>query len=72
MAIKGAKTIAEYAIRKYLKEEGVALGFFILDMNGNEGTLTDYKGERLILVYDPVSKSVHIKEGAIHGNSIYL
>lgn len=72
MAIKGAKTIAEYAIRKWLKEEGFALGFFTLDMNDNEGTLTDSKGEQLILFYDSTSKSVHIKEGTANGNSVYL
>ena len=72
MAIKGAKTIAEYAIRKKLKEEGFCLGFFTLDMNSNEGTLTDYKGERLTLIYDPASKEVHTKEGTAHGHSVYL
>ena len=72
MAIKGAKTIAEYAIRKYLEEEGFVLGFFTLSMNGNVGTLTDHKGEKLTLIYDPVSKSVHAKEGTAHGNPVYL
>lgn len=72
MAIKGAKTIAEYAIRKWLKEEGFAMGYFTFDMNDNEGTLTDYKGEKLVLFYESASKSVHIKEGTANGNSVYL
>lgn len=59
---KKSKTIAEYAIRKWLREQGFALDFFVLDMNGNEGMLTDEKGEKLPLIYDPVSKSVRIKE----------
>lgn len=63
MAIRNARTIAEYAIRKYLKEEGFALGFFILEMNGNEGTLTDHDGGSLVLVYDPAEKTVYIKGG---------
>lgn len=61
VAIKKAETIAEYVIRKWLKEEGFALGLFILEMNGNEGTLKDHNGESLVLVYDPDEKSVYIK-----------
>ena len=72
MAIKGAKTIAEYTIRKWLKEQGFALGLFILDMNGIEVILTDDNGEKLILIYDPASKSVRIKEGTVHGDSVSL
>ncbi len=72
MAIKGAKTIAEYAIRKWLREQGFVLGPFILNMNGNEGILTDCKGEKLTLIYDPASKSVRIKEDTVQGNSVNL
>lgn len=60
MAITSAKTIAEYVIRKWLKEEGFALGFFILEMDGNKGILRDCKGESLVLVYDSNSKSVYV------------
>lgn len=62
MAITGAKSIAEYAIRKWLKAEGFALGFFTLEMNGNEGTLTDMNGTSLVLTYDSGEKLVYIKE----------
>ena len=62
MAIKEAKTIAEYAIRKWLIQEGFVLEFFDLDMNGNQGILTDQTGESLTLEYSPESKSVIIKE----------
>lgn len=60
--VKNAKTIAEYAIRKWLNEEGFALGFFVLRMNENEGVLTDCLGESITLVYDPVEKQVYVKE----------
>lgn len=60
--VKNAKTIAEYAIRKWLNEEGFALGFFVLRMRGNEGTLTDLNGESMVLVYDPDQKQVFVKE----------
>ncbi len=62
VAIKGCKTIAEYAIRKWLKEEGFALAFFPLEMNGNEGKLTDIQGNSLILTYDPSEKLVYANE----------
>ena len=54
-----ATTIAEYAIRRYLKEEGLALSFFTLEMNGNEGKLTDMHGNSITLTYDPVEKLVY-------------
>lgn len=60
--VKNAKTIAEYAIRKWLNEEGFAIGFFALSMCGNEGTLTDLNGESMVLVYDPDQKQVFVKE----------
>ena len=61
MTIKNAKTIAEYAIRKYLQEQNFDPEYCDLEMNGNEGTLTDQNGESLVLVYDPDEKSVCIK-----------
>ena len=56
--IKGAKTIAEYKIRKYLLEHGVVMEHFTLSMNGNEATLTDEHNNSLGFVYDPDTKSV--------------
>ena len=62
MAIKRAKTIVEYAIRKWLIEQDFAIEYFTLAMDGNVGTLKNQRGDTLILAYDPTSKSVHIKE----------
>lgn len=61
MAIKGCKTIAEYAIRKWLVKEGLDSEFFSLDVHGNEGTLKDMQGNSMVLVYDPGNKSVYPK-----------
>lgn len=61
-AIKDAKTIAEYAIKKWLIKEGIALEFFKLEIYGNQSILTDVKGESLTLEYLPESKSVIVKE----------
>lgn len=60
--IKGAKTIAEYVIRRWLQEEGFNMSYFKLTMAENEAVIRDESGESLSLVYDPRSKTVYIKE----------
>lgn len=62
MKIKGCKTIAEYAVRCWLAEQGFQMAFFDLDMHGNEGVLTDCNKDTLLLVYDKDTKSVYAKE----------
>ena len=62
MAIKNAKTIAEYAIRKYLQEQNFDTEYCTLEMNGHECKLIDQNGDSLVLVYNPDEKSVYIKE----------
>lgn len=61
MVIKKAKSIAEYAIRKYLQDQNFDIEYCTLEMNGKEGTLTDQNGDSLVLVYDTDAKSVYIK-----------
>ncbi len=39
--IKGCKTIAEYAIRKWMETKGFVFAHFDLRVNGNEGIITD-------------------------------
>jgi len=62
MAIKGAKTIAEYAVRKWLSEQGFVMEYFSLSMEENRGILTDGNNDTLILVYDSDTKSVSVTE----------
>ena len=62
MPIKGVKSIAEYAIRRWLQEENFAMSNFTLTMNGNEGILKDRLGETLKIRYDRDTKSVYIDE----------
>lgn len=52
MAIKGTKTIAEYAIRKWLEKEGFVIECFKIEMKGNEALITDGNGDELRLIYD--------------------
>lgn len=57
--IKGAKTIAEYAIRKWLETEGFSMDCFALKMTGpQEAELLDSTGDKLRLVYNPATRMV--------------
>lgn len=56
--IKGARTIAEYKILKRLQEEIPDMKEYTLDMDGNEGTITDSVGTKMVLVYDDFSNTV--------------
>lgn len=59
MAVKGAKTIAEYAIRKWLESGELVPGRFDLVMIGQrEAVIRDWNGDEMYLEYDPVSKMV--------------
>ena len=60
--IKGAKSIAEYAIRKWLQDQNFVMSCFELTLNGNEAVLTDRNNDTLTLVYDSPSKTVYVKE----------
>jgi hypothetical protein len=60
--ITGSKTIAEYAIRKWLQGENFVMSQFSLTMNGNEAILKDKYGETLKLRYDGETKTVWIDE----------
>ena len=60
--IKGAKSIAEYAIRKWLQSEGFEMRYFKLTVHHNEAMIVDSAGDTLRLVYDNDTKSVYVKE----------
>lgn len=62
MADKVSKTIAEYAIRKWLEERFV-MECFSLEISGNEATIVDKNDDRLYLVYDHDRRLVYEKEG---------
>ena len=59
MAIGGAKTIAEYAIRKWMEQEGFAQECFNVKMVGpHTADITDASGDSLQLIYDPENRVV--------------
>lgn len=45
--IKGAKSIAEYAIRKWLQSEGFEMRYFKLTVHDNEAMIVDSAGDTL-------------------------
>lgn len=59
--VKRAKSIAEYAIRKWM-DENFFMSELHLTMMGNEAKLIDRNKDELILVYDGDSRTVYIKE----------
>lgn len=60
--MKGAKSIAEYAIRRWLQTQGFSMNYFELIMIGNEGVLKDKNGNSMTLIYDGETKTVLLKE----------
>lgn len=62
MVDKRSKSIAEYAVRRWLLNQGFAMDCFTLTVDGNRGTLKDKNGDTLVLVYDGRTKSVHVQE----------
>ena len=60
MVIKGAKTIAEYAMKRWAVEQGFVMEYFTLTIDGNAGKLEDRHGDSITLVYDRETKTVHV------------
>lgn len=60
--MKGCKTIAECAIRKWMEQHGFVAGNFAVTMNGNDGLITDQAGNSLAVCYDPVMRQVQETE----------
>ncbi len=59
--IKGAKSIAEYAIRRWLLNQCFDMNYFKIFMNGNEAEIEDRDGNTMTLVYDDEYKDVYVK-----------
>lgn len=60
--IKGCKSIAEYAIRRWLMEHNFEMSCFTLTMNGNKGLLEDRNKDTMILVYNKDTRTVSVEE----------
>lgn len=59
MAVKEAKSIAEYAFRRWMELENFQTGYFKLEMTGtHEAVIRDKNGDSMKLVYDPGTRRV--------------
>ena len=57
--VKGAKTIAEYAFRRWMERENFHMAYFKLEMTGtHEAVIWDKNGDSMKLVYDPGTRNV--------------
>ncbi len=60
--IKGCKSIAEYAIRRWLEKENFVMSCFELKLDGNVAVVTDRNGDELKLIYDGNTRCVSVDE----------
>lgn len=58
--IKGCKSIAEYAFRRWMADHDFVGNYFSLEVAGNKALIKDEAGNTLGLVYDSVEKCVNI------------
>lgn len=56
--MKGCRTIAEYAVRRWMEQQGFVAGNFDVVMDGNDATITDRTGGSLAVRYDQASRTV--------------
>ena len=59
LILRGCKTIAEYAFRRWMEKNGFVDGHVTLEVTGNEGIVKDGSGDTLKLIYDSETKSVY-------------
>lgn len=60
--IKGAKSIAEYAILRWLQQNNFDMRYFILKMEGNKGVLEDTNNDTMVLIYDQDTGNVLVED----------
>ena len=58
----GARSIAEYAFRKWMADRNLVAESFTLTVKGREAILQDENGDSVTLVYDSGSGAVCLKE----------
>lgn len=58
--MKTVKTIAQYAIKKWMEQEGFQMEWFDLSFDGNIATLVDRNGDEIKVRYDGRSHTVEM------------
>lgn len=56
------KTIAEYAIKKWMEDNGFVMSEFSVEMNGDEATITDRAGDSMKVRYNRETRKVEVVE----------
>ena len=62
LILRGCKTIAEYAFRRWMADNGFVDGYFTLEITGNEAIIRDKADNTLKLTYDSAEKSVLVEK----------
>lgn len=56
--MSGCKTIAEYAVKKWMENNGFIMSEFAVSMDGNTAQITDKRGDCLTVQYNPKTRKV--------------
>lgn len=62
MTIKGCRSIAEYAMLRWMCEHGFADKYFTLEVSGHDGIIRDKAGDTLEITYDGDAMCVYVKD----------
>lgn len=60
--MKGCKTVAEYAIKKWMEENNFVMTEFSVGMDENEAVITDKTGDSIRVRYNREEKKVEVME----------
>lgn len=60
--MSGCKTIAEYAIKKWMEDNEFVMSEFSVEITGNEATITDRTGDSMMVRYNQETKRVEVIE----------
>lgn len=60
--MKGCKTIEEYAIKKWMEDNGFAMSEFSIEMNGENALIIDKTGDSMKAFYNKEKRKVEVVE----------